>query len=176
MNDRWQGRNDRDMTPRRGTIVVGMLLVLLGIYFLASEQLRSTSVATGWPIFVIAPGLFLLVVGLAIPHEAPWRRDPGRDHHGRRPGLTRPGGHDTYASWVYAWALVAPGVGRRHPALYGLLTVAGISWTRGCGPRPLVSRCSWASGSSSRKSSGSREDQNGVLRDALPWMAVASGA
>ena len=122
MNDRWQHRNDRsDDDARRGSLVVGLLLVLLGIFFLASEQLRFDVGPHGWPIFVIAPGVFLLLVGLAIPNEGGL-------------GAAIPGGiittvgiilavqaaTDTYSSWAYAWALVAPGSVGATLTLYGL--------------------------------------------------------
>ena len=123
MNDRWQQGGDRgDNDARRGSLVVGLLLVLLGIFFLASEQLKLDVGRYGWPIFVIAPGVFLLLVGLAIPHEGGL-------------GAAIPGGiittvglilaaqaaTDTYASWAYAWALVAPGSVGVTLTLYGLL-------------------------------------------------------
>lgn len=123
MNDRWQPGSDRGGDDaRRGSLVVGLLLVLLGIFFLASEQLRFDVGRDGWPIFVIAPGVFLLLVGLAIPHEGGL-------------GAAIPGGiittvglilaaqaaTDTYASWAYAWALVAPGSVGVTLTLYGLL-------------------------------------------------------
>jgi hypothetical protein len=123
MNDRWQQRDGRGRDDsRRGSLVVGLLLVLLGVYFLASEQLNIDTGKYGWPIFVIAPGVFLLLVGLAIPHEGGL-------------GAAIPGGiittvglilaaqavTDTYASWSYAWALVAPGSVGATLTLYGLL-------------------------------------------------------
>ena len=123
MNDRWQQRDDRrDDDARRGSLVGGLLLVMLGIFFLASEQLKLDVGRYGWPLFVIAPGVFLLLVGLAIPHEGGL-------------GAAIPGGiittvglilatqaaTDTYASWAYAWALVAPGSVGATLSLYGLL-------------------------------------------------------
>lgn len=107
---------------RRGTLAFGMLLVLLGVFFLASEQLSLDFGRYGWPTYIIVPGLFLLVVGLAIPHEGGL-------------GAAIPGGiittvglvlafqnsTDTYASWAYAWALVAPGSVGVTLALFGLL-------------------------------------------------------
>ncbi len=123
MNDRWQqGGYRRGDDSRRGSLVVGSLLVLLGIFFLASEQLNLDVGRYGWPIFVIAPGVFLLAVGLAVPHEGGL-------------GAAIPGGiittvglilaaqeaSDTYASWAYAWALVAPGSVGATLTLYGLL-------------------------------------------------------
>jgi hypothetical protein len=86
------------------------LLVVVGGLFLAGEQLNIGWGDYGWPLFVIVPGLVLFVLGLTI-----------RDEVGL--GMTIPGGivtavglvllyqstYDAYASWAYAWALVAPG-------------------------------------------------------------------
>jgi hypothetical protein len=116
------GGGSREVRRQRGMLSVGVLLVLLGIFFLASEQLNLDYGRFGWPIFVIAPGLFLLLVGLAIPHEGGL-------------GAAIPGGlitsvglllayqdaTGTYASWAYAWALVAPGSVGVTLALFGLL-------------------------------------------------------
>jgi len=83
----------------------------LGAAFLVSNQLNVDWNRYGWPVFVIAPGVFLLLVGLAMRDEAGL-------------GMAIPGGMITsvglllalqnasgaWASWAYAWALVAPGV------------------------------------------------------------------
>ena len=127
MGGGWQDRSGRrdgrsDGGGRGGTLAVGVLLVLLGLFFLASEQLSFDFDRYGWPVYIIVPGLFLLVVGLAIPHEGGL-------------GAAIPGGiittvglvlalqraTDTYASWAYAWALVAPGSVGVTLALFGLL-------------------------------------------------------
>jgi hypothetical protein len=122
MNDRWQQRNDRADGSWRGRLGVGLFLILLGGYFLVSEQLKVDLGDKAWPLFVIVPGLFLLIVGLAIPHEGGL-------------GAAIPGGiittvglilaaqaaTDTYGSWAYAWALVAPGSVGATLFLYGLL-------------------------------------------------------
>jgi hypothetical protein len=123
MTDRWHDIDaPRDDGRQRGMLSVGVVLVLLGVFFLASEQLNLDFGRFGWPIFVIAPGLFLLLLGLAIPHEGGL-------------GAAIPGGiittvglllafqdaTGTYASWSYAWALVAPGSVGVTLALYGLL-------------------------------------------------------
>lgn len=123
MTDRWHDIDaSRDDGRQRGMLSVGVVLVLLGVFFLASEQLNLDFGRFGWPIFVIAPGLFLLLLGLAIPHEGGL-------------GAAIPGGiittvglllafqdaTGTYASWSYAWALVAPGSVGVTLALYGLL-------------------------------------------------------
>ena len=123
MNSGWQDRReDWDRDRRRGTAVLGILLVVVGIAFLALEQFGTDLGKFGWPIFVIGPGLFLLGLGLAIPHEGGL-------------GAAIPGGiltsvglvlalqtaTDTYASWAYAWAIVAPGSVGVTLILFGIL-------------------------------------------------------
>ncbi len=119
----WHERHDAgDRDSRRGSMVLGALLVVLGVVFLASEQLNFDLGRYGWPAFVIVPGVLLLAMGLAIPHEGGL-------------GAAIPGGiltsvglilafqysTDEYASWSYAWALVAPGSVGVSIALFGLL-------------------------------------------------------
>jgi hypothetical protein len=176
MNDRWQGRNDRDDDSRRGTIVVGMLLVLLGVYFLASEQLKVDVGRYGWPIFVIAPGLFLLVVGLAIPHEGGLGAAiPGGIITAVGLVLAAQAATDTYASWAYAWALVAPGSVGVTLALYGLLHRRWDLLDSGLRTAAVGFSLFVGFGLFFENVIGLGEDQNGVLRDALPWMAVGLG-
>jgi hypothetical protein len=100
----------------------GVLLVVIGLAFLAFDQLHLDLGQYGWPIYVIAPGVVLLLIGLAIPHEGGL-------------GAAIPGGIITtvglvlayqesahaYASWSYAWALVAPGSVGLTLTLYGLI-------------------------------------------------------
>jgi hypothetical protein len=123
MGGTWQDRDDKgDWGRQRGPLVIGVFLVLLGVFILAGEQLNLNFDRYGWPMYVIVPGLLLLVVGLAVPHESGL-------------GAAIPGGilttvglvlalqnaTDTYASWAYAWALVAPGSVGVTLALFGLL-------------------------------------------------------
>lgn len=94
-----------------------MLLIGVGLVFLAMQYfgfvLPFDLGAVGWPLFVIAPGFVLLIAGLFLP------ANPGL-------GLSIGGAIVTmvglllayqsvtnhFASWAYAWALVAPaGVG-----------------------------------------------------------------
>jgi hypothetical protein len=123
MDGGWHERDTgRGRESRQGTVVLGAFLIALGAALLVSEQLNFSWERYGWPIFVIVPGLFLLLVGLAIPNEAGL-------------GLAIPGGIITtvglllafqdatgaWASWAYAWALVAPGSVGVTLSAYGLL-------------------------------------------------------
>jgi hypothetical protein len=113
---------------RRGTTVLGLALVIFGGLALLGRALSIDLLGLGWPIFVIAPGVALFAAALAI---------------GGGPGLALaiPGGIVTmvgvvlsfqaatglWATWAYAWALVAPGGVGLAMVLYGLLTgQAGI--------------------------------------------------
>jgi hypothetical protein len=123
MGDGWrEPRRGDDRSAQGGALVFGLLLVIAGAAFLASDQLDISWSRAGWPAFVIVPGIFLLLVGLAIPHEGGL-------------GAAIPGGiittvglilatqsaTDTYETWSYAWALVAPGSVGATLTLYGLL-------------------------------------------------------
>ena len=114
--------DDRDRGREHGGLALGVLLIVLGVLFLAGEEFHVDWTQYGWPMFVIVPGAVLLLLGLAIPNEAGL-------------GMAIPGGiiasvglilafqdsTDTYGSWSYAWALVAPGSVGVSLFLYGLL-------------------------------------------------------
>jgi hypothetical protein len=114
--------DDRNRKTERGGLALGVLLIVAGALFLVGEQFNIDWGRYGWPAFVVVPGAGMLVLGLAIPNEAGL-------------GLAIPGGiiasvglvlafqaaTDTYASWAYAWALVAPGSVGVSLFLYGLL-------------------------------------------------------
>ncbi|MGH3114418.1 MAG: AI-2E family transporter, partial [Gaiellaceae bacterium] len=103
-------------------IVLGVILVVAGLLAILGQQLNVDIVAIGWPLFVIVPGVLLLAGSLFV---------------GGRPGigLAIPGGivtmtglvlafqnaTDTYQTWAYAWALVAPGGVGVGLVTYGLL-------------------------------------------------------
>jgi hypothetical protein len=159
MSDCW---DDRNRGGEHGTLVLGVLLIVLGCLFLAGEQFNINWDRYGWPVFVIVPGLVLLVLGLAIPGEAGL-------------GLAIPGGivttvglilalqnsTDTYASWAYAWALVAPGSVGVSLFLYGLLH-----------RRLDLVDAGLRTGAVALGNTGSTT----AMRQAMPFLAVALGA
>jgi len=175
-NDSWQERGDRH-DHDSGGMVLGLLLVLAGGAFLVSNLTGFDLSKYGWPIYVIAPGAALLVFGLLI-----------RSENGL--GAAIPGGlllstglllafqdaTDTYDSWSYAWALVAPGSvgatlllfgithGRMDLIDAGLRTAAvGLGLFIGFG---LFFENVVGLGETSHTS---------ALRDAMPFLAVAMG-
>ena len=95
--------------PRRSGsgVAIGVVLVVVGLFYLIVTVAGIDLSSFGWPLFVIIPGLTLLVVGFVSLGT----------------GAAIPGGILTmvglvlayqnstgyWTSWAYAWALVAPG-------------------------------------------------------------------
>lgn len=89
------------------TMALGVVLVVVGLFALGVVVFGIDLTQYGWPLFVIIPGLTLLVVGFV----------------GGGAGASVPGGIVTmlglvlayqsnsgdWESWAFAWALVAPG-------------------------------------------------------------------
>ena len=113
------GRNQAE----RGTVVLGLVLVVIGGLALLGRALSIDILGLGWPLFVLIPGIVMFAGGLAI---------------GGRAGLALaiPGGivsmvgivlsvqaaTGLWATWAYAWALVAPGGVGVAFLVYGLIT------------------------------------------------------
>ena len=109
--------------PERGTIVLGIVLLAIGGLALLGRLLSIDILGLGWPLFVLIPGIVLFVGAFAIGGRAGL-------------GLAVPGGIVTmvgivlsvqaatglWATWAYAWALVAPGGVGLAFLVYGLLT------------------------------------------------------
>ncbi len=91
---------------RGSSLALGIVLVVVGIFFLIMRLFNIDLSSYGWPLYVIIPGLTLLVVGFVSLGT----------------GALIPGGIITmtglvlayqnstgdWASWSYAWALVVP--------------------------------------------------------------------
>jgi len=107
---------------RRGTYVLGAVLIVLGLAFLVARQLDLDLERVSWPIWVIAPGVLLFALGLATGEPA----GSGLAILGSM--ITATGlllgwqeATGAWASWAYAWALIAPGSVGVGMVLYGLL-------------------------------------------------------
>jgi hypothetical protein len=88
-------------------IALGVVLVVVGLFYLVVQVAGVDLSSFGWPLFVIIPGLTLLIVGFVSLGS----------------GAAIPGGILTmvglvfayqnstghWTSWAYAWPLVAPG-------------------------------------------------------------------
>jgi hypothetical protein len=104
-------------------MVLGAVLLVLGVLALAGRSMGFDAFDLGWPLFVIVPGLLMIAAavsaggrqGSAIAVPA---------------GITTMTGlvlafqnvTDLWATWAYAWALVAPGGVGVGLVAYGILT------------------------------------------------------
>lgn len=102
--------DDDDALERRSTFAIGIVLVVVGLAFLAVRQLGVDLTEAGWPLFVIVPGLVLFALAFVVG---------GRPGSGFAVGgaittvtgllLAFQNATGLWATWAYAWALVAPG-------------------------------------------------------------------
>src|SRR5258707_3505816 len=96
---------------RRGGVILGIILIALGGFFLAERVVGFDLGHYGWPFFVIVPGVLLFAAALA---TADVRAGTGLATAG---GITTMVGivlavqnvTGLWATWAYAWALVGPG-------------------------------------------------------------------
>lgn len=110
-------------SERRATVAIGLLLIVLGGALLLARQAGLDLARFGWPLFVIVPGVVLFAIAFAIGG----RGGAGPAIAG---GITTATGivlalqnaTGLWATWAYAWALVAPGGAGLGLFLYGLLT------------------------------------------------------
>jgi hypothetical protein len=107
--------------PRRRSTVLGGLFVLVGAILLAGQFVRVDVGRYGWPFFVIAPGVVILVLALTA------RGAVGEGLAILGSIITVSGlillyqnATDHFESWAYAWALVFPGAIGIGMVLYGL--------------------------------------------------------
>jgi hypothetical protein len=96
-----------------GSLLLGVLLVLLGIAYLVGQYVPRPFIQLdlghyGWPLFVIIPGLALLVAG-ASSRAASGLCIPGAIVTMTGLVLAVQNTFDLFATWAYAWALIAPG-------------------------------------------------------------------
>ena len=98
------------------------MLVVIGVAFLLIRVADMTLGSTSWPLWLIVPGLAMLAGSFAIPPRGGL-------------GLAVPGtmlaivggilwvqdAYGLYATWAYAWALVAPTGPGLAMLLYGLV-------------------------------------------------------
>jgi hypothetical protein len=109
-------------SSNRGAMIFGVILILLGALFLAERVLDINLGRYGWPLFILVPGVLLFLAALA----APAREGAGL---ATAAGIVTMVGlvlavqnaTDAWATWAYAWALVAPGGVGLGLALYGVI-------------------------------------------------------
>ena len=117
----WSAPGGPARTNRVG-IIVGAILIVVGLLFLAERLFDIDLGHYGWPLFVILPGVLLFLVSLV----APPREGVGLAVAGAITTvvgliLAFQNATDLWATWAYVWPLVAPGGSGLGMALYGLV-------------------------------------------------------
>lgn len=130
--------------PEAGTVVIGVLLVLLGGAFLIAQQFGFELGDIEWPFFIILPGLVLLAAGLLLPWGSGMLIG-GSVVTAVGLVLLYQNATDHWESWAYAWALVGPGASGVGTALAGLRT-GSSSMVRAGGTQVLVGLGLFAAG------------------------------
>lgn len=101
-----------DQRTRSG-VAGGVLLILLGLLFLFNQflpfRLDWFSGERGWPMIIVAVGLFLLIFGLVV--NAPGMSVPASILVGIGLLLYWQNATDNWESWAYAWTLIPGFVG-----------------------------------------------------------------
>jgi len=95
--------------PRGGgsTSAIGIVLVVIGLFALAVVLSGVDFTQSGWPLFIIIPGLTLLVVGFVSVGAA--ATIPGGLLTMLGVVLAYTSSTDHWPVWAYAWSLVVPG-------------------------------------------------------------------
>lgn len=108
---------------RRGMVIVGAMLLLVGVLALAGRSVGVDVFDLGWPLLVIVPGLLLFAAAVSTGGQ-------GGSAIAVPAGIVTMAGlvlafqntTGLWATWAYAWALVAPGGVGLGIVAYGLVT------------------------------------------------------
>src|SRR5439155_4736421 len=95
-----------------GGLWLGVLLIVMGLIFLVATFVPQGFVSNvsqfGWPLLVIIPGVTVLALGITV-RGVQGLCIPGSMLTILGIVLAVQNAFDLYATWAYAWALVAPG-------------------------------------------------------------------
>ena len=106
----------------RGAIALGIVLIVLGALTLVGRALQVDLFGIGWPVLVIAPGVALFAVAVAIGGAAGVAAAvPGGIVTMVGVVLAVQSATGLWATWAYAWALVAPGGVGAGLLVYGII-------------------------------------------------------
>jgi hypothetical protein len=100
-------------TNRRGNLVVGLLLLVIGGWFLAAQfnpaMANLIQIDYQWPLIVVGVGLFFFLMSLLM--RTPGLAVPASIIGGIGGILYYQNSTGDWASWAYAWALIPGFVG-----------------------------------------------------------------
>ena len=98
---------------RRSSLVAGLILVLIGTWFLANQLVPGLKIwvnaRVSWPLFVVGVGVLLLVIGLLV--GAADMAIPACIVGGIGGILFWQNATGNWESWAYVWALIPGFVG-----------------------------------------------------------------
>lgn len=107
----------------RGTLVFGAALILIGGIALLGQAVSFDVLGTGWPLLIVIPGILLFAGAVAVGGKAGVALAiPGSILAMVGLILAVQSATGLWATWAYAWALVAPGGVGIGLVLYGLVT------------------------------------------------------
>lgn len=101
------GAQAQPSTGQGSGLALGIVLVVVGIFFLIMRVLNVDLSTYGWPLYVIIPGLTLLIVGFVSLGTG--ALVPGGIITVTGLVLAYQNATSDWASWAFAWTLVAPG-------------------------------------------------------------------
>ena len=101
------------MRRNRSTLILGILLILIGLWLVASRQVPALQqwldVEFAWPFWVIGAGILIFIIGLLA--GTPSMAVPASIVTGVGCILYYQNASDDYASWSYMWTLIPGFVG-----------------------------------------------------------------
>ena len=101
------------MRQNRSTLFLGILLILVGIWLVASQQVPELrqwlEVEFSWPKWTIGAGILIFIIGLIV--GAPGMSVPASIVTGIGCILYYQNVNDDFASWAYMWTLIPGFVG-----------------------------------------------------------------
>jgi hypothetical protein len=119
------------MRRNRSTLILGILLILVGIWLVVSRQVPELQqwldVEFSWPMWTIGAGILIFIIGLIV--GAPGMAVPASIVTGIGCILYYQNATGDYASWSYMWTLIPGfvGVGLILAGLLGENTRSNIS-------------------------------------------------
>ena len=121
---------------RRSNLAAGLVLTLLGAWFLAIQWVPGLQAWFSWPLIIVGGGVLLLIIGLLT--RVPAMAVPACIVGGIGGLLYWQNATGNWESWVYAWALI-PGFVGVGIVLSGLLGGETRQAVRGGGWLILIS-------------------------------------
>lgn len=109
----------RESSPAQPGLVLGAILVIVGLILFAGQMVDIGLGDLGWPLWILAIGVAILLVGLFVLTEAPIVV-MGTVVTTAGAVLLYQESTGNWQTWAYAWALVGPAASGLGMVLWGL--------------------------------------------------------